>query len=241
MATDQEAGFLHIGVGTLDNIGIFDILRWWPLSDYKPSGINEYGLAYKLKNGQSGLARAIFTEAVATGNLSYKFSTPIKSVKDHGAILEVTSRDGMSFSANMMICTVPLNVLGDVGFEQALGPLKLAAARQGRVGLTSKVHYEIDGKFLRSWSGTAYSGKGLIHAYGAGTTPAGNTHVVAVGAEAEQLHPEENIEKTKEAILHSHDMDIERMVFYNWTKDEFAGGAWCVFTPGFASEYLDAL
>jgi monoamine oxidase len=30
-------------------------------------------------------------------------------------------------------------------------------------------------------------------------------------------------------------------VFHNWTKDEFAKGAWYVFRPAFACEYLAAL
>jgi hypothetical protein len=89
-----ESFLLHTSGGTLDNTGVFDILRWWALSGYKPSGINEYGLTYKLRNGQSSLAKAIFSEALATGKLYYKFSSPIKSIKDTGATVEVTIRDG---------------------------------------------------------------------------------------------------------------------------------------------------
>lgn len=80
--------------------------------------------------------------------------------------------------------------------------------------MATKVHYEVEGKFLRSWTGLAYPSKGLLYAYGDGTTPAGNTHIVAFGAETEQIHPEEDIEKTKQAITHMHDVNIKRIVSY---------------------------
>lgn len=125
----MESLILHIGGGNLDNTCVLDLLRWWALSGYTPSGINEYGLTYKLKNGQSSLAKAIFAEAVATGSLSYKFSTPIRTVKEGGSTVEVVARDGTIFVGRSLVCTIPLNVLADIEFIPPISPLRLEGTK----------------------------------------------------------------------------------------------------------------
>jgi hypothetical protein len=77
-----------------------------------------------------------------------------------------------------------------------------------------KYNYEVGGRYLRSWTGTAYPSKGLLFAYGDGTIPAGNTHtcIVAFGAEAERLHAEEDIERRKKMLY---------CIFMKWTLREW--------------------
>jgi hypothetical protein len=75
----------------------------------------------------------------------------------------------------------------------------------------------VGGLNLQSWTGLPYPAKDLLCAYRDGVTRTGNPHIVAFGAEGGDeeegsLHPEEDIEKTKAAILHFHDMDIKRIV-----------------------------
>ena len=58
------------------------------------------------------------------------------------------------------------------------------------------------------------------------------------------MHPEENIEKTKRAVEKmflpkDKKPEIERLVFHNWTKDEFAKGAWFFSPPGLLADHLD--
>jgi hypothetical protein len=72
----------------------------------------------------------------------------------------------------------------------------------------------------------SYPHNKLSYGFGDGTTPAGNTHIVAFGGQHNHFHPEEDIEKTKAAFQGFAPMDIKRLVFHNWSKDEFAKGAW---------------
>ena len=93
------------------------------------------GLTYKLRDGQSALARRIFDEATAT---------PVKDVVDHGHSVEVTARNGVEvFKARRLVRTVPLNVLHTLAFSPALPTLKTEASLNGHVNQVVKCHPEV--------------------------------------------------------------------------------------------------
>jgi hypothetical protein len=195
--------------GTAENTGFYDIVRWWALSFYTYQGIIDTCVTFKFRGGQSSFARRFFEEALSTGKLSYAFRRPIASVKDSGKVVQVTTEDGQRFSASRLICTIPLNVLSTIKFEPPLPKAKQEAIEIGQINQCSKVHVEVRDRALRSWSAIAPSNK-LVYAFGDGTTPAGNTHIVAFGADVNPLHPEEDIGATKEAFTELTPMDIQR-------------------------------
>jgi len=51
-----------------------------------------------------------------------------------------------------------------------------------------------------------------MYAIGDGTTPSGNTHIVAFGGSHNHIQPEKDIKKTMEALQTLTPMDIERVV-----------------------------
>ncbi|CAG9992135.1 unnamed protein product [Clonostachys byssicola] len=240
--------FMSITCGAKwEEASFFEILRWWALANYTYTDFMERGLRFKLACGQSGLQRCIFDEANATGNLSHSFSTPVASVNDKGSIVEVTGRDGQIFRAKRLICTIPLNVLHTVQFTPSLLPLKKQASLEGHCNQVVKVHIEVDRPEHRELGSYNYPNGKLTYAFGDGTTPAGNTHLVAFGSSLPGVHlqPEENIDETIEAwkglLPNTDTKDFKRIVFHNWHKDEFARGAWEWLKPNQVSKYLDAL
>jgi monoamine oxidase len=83
-----------------------------------------------------------------------------------------------------------------------------------------------------------------MYAIGDGTTPAGNTHIVCFGGSNKHIDPEDDIDATKRAVTNmfvqqKDQPNIERLVFHNWSKDEFAKGAWFFSSPGFLAKHLD--
>ncbi|EXK26216.1 hypothetical protein FOMG_17186 [Fusarium oxysporum f. sp. melonis 26406] len=236
-----KAWILSIGGASLEGLGFLEILKWWALCNHNSTTITEYCAKWKLKNGQTSFASAIFAESVATGYLSFRFSCPVAKIQDSGIVVRALSRDGQTYSGRSMISTLPLNVLNDVQFEPPLSNLKIRAAEIGHVNKAVKVHYEVTERNLRSWDGIAYPGTGLVGAYADGVTPAGNVHIVAFGAESTKLVPGNNIKKTKTAITDMHPMTVKRMVFHDWTKDEFAKGAWCAYEAKFTHRFHAAL
>jgi monoamine oxidase len=204
-------------------------------------------ITWKFRGGQSTFARRFFDEAVATKRLSYSFNTPIKHIKDSGATVEITTRSDQIFRAKRTICTIPINVLSSITFDPPLSTGKQAAIATGHVNQTIKVHAEISNQQLRSWTGITYPHNELHYAIGDGTTPTGNTHIVCFGGQNKHMDPEADISRTKEAVSNLFDpklyggdkVQIERLVFHNWSKDEFAKGAWFFPAPGLLVAHLD--
>lgn len=212
-------GFLSItSGGTMGNSSFFELLRWWALNNYDMKMFMEMCLTFKFHCGQSGFARKFFDEAESTRNLSYSFDCPIASVSDVGQLVEVVSRDGRLFKAKRVICTVPLNVLNKIKFSPPLLAGKREASALGHVNHVVKVHVECANPELRSFSATAYPHNKLTFAFGDGTTPAGNTHIVSFGSSLPGIHlqPDEEIEGTIKAFKEFTPMDIKRIVAHNW-------------------------
>ncbi|KAL3432910.1 hypothetical protein BDV09DRAFT_205702 [Aspergillus tetrazonus] len=238
-----ESFVLLCSGGTLATTSFFEFLHWWALCGYSYRGCLDALISNKFKRGQSSFAIRFFREALSTGNLSYAFNSPIQSIDDQGAKVVVTTREGHRYAGARLISTIPLNVLNTVTISPPLSTQRTAAANTGHVNQCVKVHAEIASRDMRSWTGISYPFNKLCYAIGDGTTPAGNTHIVCFGGSHNHIQPEEDIQQTKTAVesLSPGNMDIKRLVFHNWSKDEFAKGAWFFSPPQMLSTSLRAL
>ncbi|RMZ75986.1 hypothetical protein DV738_g5174, partial [Chaetothyriales sp. CBS 135597] len=238
-----EAIVLVCSGGTRDNSSFLDFLRWWAAAGFNFEIFMDTVIVFKLKCGQSGFATKFFQEALGTGKLSYSFNTVVSEVesRNDNNLVHVRTSDGLKFSARRVISTVPLNVLNKVRFTPPLDPAKTEAATLKHVNLCVKLHAEVKDFERRSWGGITYPNNKLLQATADGTTPAGNTHCVFFGCEQNPLHPEENIDETLKAVHEFEPMQVERLVFHNWVKDEFAEGTWVWYRPGMEVKYLEAL
>jgi hypothetical protein len=188
------------------------MLHWWALAGYSWTGCVEYIMKYKFAGGQSSFAINFFEEALASGNLSYVFNTPIASVKDLGASVQVTGRNGITYAASRLISTIPLNILNTVVFDPPLSSGKKAAANIGHVNQVVKVHAEVPGTDLRSWTAASYPTTKFIYEFGDGITPAGNTHLVCFAGQLNHFDPEDSIEQTLQNVRELAPQDPERLV-----------------------------
>ncbi|KAL6708163.1 hypothetical protein ACN47E_003347 [Coniothyrium glycines] len=244
-----EANILLASGGTLETTSFHEFMHWWAMCGYTYQGWLDMLITWKFKRGQSSFSIQFFEEAMATNRLSYSFNTPVKHIKDNGKQVEVTARDGRKFRATRVISAMPLNVLDAVTFEPPLSPGKQSAIGIKHVNQTVKVHAELSNKDLRSWTGITYPHNELHYSIGDGTTLAGNTHIVCFGGQQNHMDPEVDISRTKRAVTSlfaaenyngNHPTpEIERLVFHNWSKDEFAKGAWFFSPPGLLSNHLD--
>lgn len=207
-----EAFVLLCSGGTRDNSAFLDFLRWWAAGNYDYKTLLDTIIIFKLKCGQSGFAIRFFKEALASGNLSYSFNTAVSRVDSSRGTAEITTKDGRQFFAKRVVCTVPLNVLNKVDFNPPLDQAKKEAATLKHVNQCVKVHAEIKDPEMRSWSGITYPNNKLVIGLADGTTPAGNTHCVFFGCDANHLHADENIDNTLKAVKEFVPMDVERLV-----------------------------
>lgn len=246
---------LHISGGRLKNSSLWDMIRSHALMGHSTENFEEVWLMYKLREGQSVLAKKMFEDAAEHG-LDYSFNTPIQAIEDGNNVVTVTGNDGRKYRARRVINTIPLNVLHTIRFDPPLSARRQEAIEIGHVNHMTKVHAEVEGK-MASWRGCTYPGQ-LLYAYGDGFLPNGNTHVVAFGAdERPSFVPEKHPEKVVEALNRFHPMDVKRLVcqpwhirwvfllmkkvFHDWNTDPWsqAGPAW--WQPGYLKEYQEEL
>ena len=230
----------------MENSSFLEIIRWWALNNYDMGWLNELCLTYHLKLGQSEFARRMFEEAVGTGRVTYQFGAVVTSVEDQGKQVVISCRSGQQFKAKRAISTVPLNVLSTIKFSPELSAGKKAAANQGHVNHCIKLHAEVANPALRTFSGWMVD-RPLAYVFGDGTTPAGNTHLVAFGPSVEDIQLDlkanngRDAKRAVQSLAPDKFKDVVRLVFHDWNEDEFARGTWAFLPPGLATEHVDEL
>ncbi|CAI6088525.1 unnamed protein product [Clonostachys chloroleuca] len=222
----------------MDKAGFFDVLRWWALGGYTMDGLYETGDEFKLPTGQSSFARCFFDEALKTQNLAYSFNTAAEIIQDKGDRVIVNQH----WEAKRLICTLPLNLLEHVRFDPPLDTAKMAAAtRPGNINHGAKVHLEVQGDALRSWSSASFPVTRACSAFGDGTTARGTTHLVSFGVNKSFSTPEEDARDYVADCKRLHDMDVKKTIWHNWSTDPYSRGSWCMYPPNYSFEHLSAL
>jgi hypothetical protein len=254
--TAEEYGLLasllvHISGGDLRNSGLWDMIRSHALLMHSSDNFTDVWLRYKLRDGQTELAKRMFDDARNNG-LEWRFSAPVLSVKqaaaDAGNVKVTVSAEGSkeetSFVARKVISTIPLNVLRTVSFSPPLSPRRREAIESEHVNQMTKIHADVvdnDGSLAR-WNGCRMPGD-LLYGYGDGTLPNGGTHVVAFGADqrVSGFVPEKEPERAVAALNGLHLMDVKKLVVHDWSTDPYSRGGPAWWRPGYMTAYQDEL
>ncbi|RSL76554.1 hypothetical protein CEP51_009846 [Fusarium floridanum] len=246
--TAEEQGLLvslllHISGGHMKDSSLWDMIRSHALLMHNSDNFTDVWLRYKLRDGQTALAKHMFQEATDAG-LEYAFSAQVKSIVQASSgdgPTTISTVNGDKFRARKVINTIPLNVLKDVQFSPPLSQRRQEAINIGHVNHMTKVHADVSNKGLERWNGMRFPGL-LMYGYGDGVLPNGDVHVVAFGAdERESFIPENDATKTIDALNKIHPMNVKRLILHNWSTDPFSKGGPAWWRPGYMSKYQDEL
>lgn len=226
---------LHISGGHMETTSLWDMIRSHALLMHSSNNFGDVWLRYKLRDGQTELARRIFADAVDSG-LEYAFSTQVASVaqnRETDRPSTVRTVTGEAFRARKIVCTVPLNVLKDLAFEPPLSTRRREAINIGHVNQMSKIHADVGNPELERWNGMRFPGQ-LMYGYGDGVLPNGDVHLVAFGADqCGSFVPENEPLKAVDALQKLHPMDVKRMVSQEHDRPLAARDiVYCCFFPG---------
>lgn len=262
--TTEEQGLLvslllHISGGHMETSSLWDMIRSHALLMHSSDNFTDVWLRYKLRDGQTALAKGMFEEAVDAG-LEYAFSAEVKAISQQPSgdgHVTVAMDGGGIFRGRKVINTIPLNVLQDIGFSPPLSQRRQEAINVGHVNHMTKVHADVTNKELERWNGLRFPGL-LMYGYGDGVLPNGNVHIVAFGADERDVFiPEESAEQTIAALNEIHPMNVQRLVsslqavlffvltklqlLHNWSTDRFSKGGPAWWRPGYMSKYQEVL
>ncbi|OJI87199.1 hypothetical protein ASPTUDRAFT_64499 [Aspergillus tubingensis CBS 134.48] len=230
----------HCGGGSVENISFLEMIRSQALQGYSPETFEDIWTLYKIRGGQSTLARRIFDDAVKHG-LQYAFETPIKSIRENDGMVSLTTVSGKIYRAQRVINTIPIAVLPTISFYPPLSPLRREALEINQVCYLTKIHAEAEGD-LRGLRGCTWPGD-FLYIYGDGFCAGGrSTRITSfAGDNRGVLDPLKEPERLEAALQRFHPMNIKKVVFHDWVSDPYAkaGAAW--YPAGFLTRYLAEL
>ncbi|PCG90294.1 Flavin amine oxidase [Penicillium occitanis (nom. inval.)] len=230
----------HCGGGSVEDIGFLEMLRSQALGGYDIATFEEIWTLYKIREGQSTLARRIFDDAVRLG-LQYSFKTPVKSIIEEQGIVSIITTSGEKHRAKRVVNTIPIAVLPDIHFDPPLSPLRQEAIKINQVDYLTKIHAEVEGD-LRGLRGCTWPGD-FLYIYGDGFCAGGkSTRITSfAGDNRGKLDPLKEPERLETALQRFHPMKIKKVVFHDWVSDPYAkaGAAW--YRAGFLTKYLAEL
>lgn len=229
----------HCAGGFVEKVGFLEMLRAHALQGFTPETFEEVWTLYKIREGQSTLARRIFDDAVRLG-LQYSFKTPVESIVDKDDV-SLTTTTSKLYRAKRVVNTIPLGVLPTIRFDPPLSPLRQEAINVGHLNHLTKIHAEVEGD-LRGLRGCTWPGD-FLYVYGDGFCAGGHSTRITsfAGDNRGVLDPIKQPEKLELALQRFHPMKIKKIVFHDWLSDPYsmAGPAW--YEAGYLTKYLAEL
>jgi len=230
----------HCSGGTVESTGFLGMLEAQALQGYTPETFEEVWTLYKIREGQSTLARRIFDDAVKMG-LQYSFKTPITSIIEKDGVVSLTVANGRTFKAQRVVNTTPLAVLPTIHFDPPLSPLRQEALEVGQSSYLIKAHAEVEGD-LRGLRGCTWPGD-FLYIYGDGWCAGEkSTRITSFAGDSRGvIDPLKEPEKIEAALKRFHPMEVKKIIFHDWVSDPYsmAGPAW--YPAGFVTKYLPEL
>ncbi|KAK2685704.1 hypothetical protein QWA68_015452 [Fusarium oxysporum] len=230
----------HIGGGAVEDMGFLGMICAQALQNYEIATFEEVWTLYKIREGQSALARRIFDDAVRLG-LQYTFKSPVKSIADKDGIVSVNTTTNKTYRARRVINTLPITCLPDISFDPPLSPLRQEAIKINQLDYLTKCHAEVEGD-LRGLRGCTWPGD-LLYVYGDGFCAGGkSTRITSfAGDNRGKLDPTKEPERLETALQRFHPMNIKKVLWHDWVSDPYAkaGAAW--YPANFLTKYLAEL
>lgn len=203
----------------LAQMSFFDCMRWWALAGHRPDSVDTVTFTFKLACGQTGFAKAIFSDVASYPNFAYSFKTPVTKISRHGSTVKVTTVQGETYTAKQLVSTIPWALLDTITFEPPLPSDKQRCLEDIPRGNATKVYVEVNGAEWDAWQfiSPASDLSGAIqYLANAGCTPSGNARLVFFSlrdGKSKEMSPEKDPEAAMASIRKVNpELDIKRLV-----------------------------
>jgi monoamine oxidase len=224
------------GSGHPTQVGFVEALRWYALGGYNMSQVFELAAIFKLGGGgMTSFARAILEDAKCDISLQ----TVISSIsQERGDIVTIRSADGRTFSAGTVVCTVPLNCLGDVAFSPPLSAPKRQAILDGHMNKGAKIHFklaQIEPGWFAACNAEGDSPFCFAFSDHNGTGPSNPAGTFCIGFGYNDRLGDPTDHKTIVGDFEKcvrPGADVDAYLTHDWMNDPYAKGVWSCWGPG---------
>ena len=209
----------------LSESGFIDHLRWWALGDFETCRLFDKSSRYKISEGTTVLAQAIFNDS---RNVKLLLSTPITSVNrtpDNNIIIR--TENGQEFTGRSTIITIPLNTLRNTEFSPPLKPEKQRVINEGQCRGGNKFTVKLE-EPIGNWTGYAPYPSPITMAF---TDDEEGSTIIVFGID-DLLDIQDFDAVKRELNRFLPDIKIKYIVGHDWRNDSYAGGTWGWYRPG---------
>ncbi|MGO9821052.1 MAG: flavin monoamine oxidase family protein [Solirubrobacteraceae bacterium] len=219
----------------LDQAGAVAVLRWHALSGGSLELTQQTGGRVTIVGGTGALLNAIAGEA----RFEVSLATPVAAISSVDGHVEVTTRDGETRAARIVVVAVPLNALGAIEFAPVLAEDKRRAIRLGQASRGVKVMIRARGEPVLQNSirpGHPFGYLASDELFGDGTQL-----LIGFGPDAERYDGDgvTGVQRQLDEILPGYEtLDATA---HDWFADEFSRGTWAIHRPGWYEHHHAAM
>jgi monoamine oxidase len=211
--------------GKLSEGGFIDHLRWWALGDYETCRLFDKTSRYKITEGTTALAQAIFNDC---RDVKLILSTPIISVNQtNDNNVTIRAQNGQVFTARTAVITIPLNTLRNIEFSPPLKLEKQRVINEGQCRGGSKFCVKLE-KPIGNWYCFAPNPSPITMAF---TEDEEGTIIIVFGVD-DLLDIRDFDAVQRELRKFLPEIKIKYVIGHDWRNDSFIGGTWGWYRPG---------
>lgn len=215
--------------------GVLDLAHLYSLTNCNTAAFFDALGRFKFRAGTQSLIDAMIVDA----SPEVMLSTPAMKIRRTDGEIEVTVRDGRSFSGRVGVIAVPVNTLKDIEFSPSLLPGKMAASTERHAGHGIKSWSLVSGVERKNYFGVGQA-HGLTWIQTEYHTQEGAL-MVGFGPSKETLDPTNvgAVEKAVRAFLPN--ARVEAIAGHDWLSDPYSQGVWYIPRPGQITRYMREL
>jgi monoamine oxidase len=218
-----------------DQSSYLDQLRWFSLGSLSLWRLWDNLARYRIAGG----TRALIERMQADSRADLKLSSPVESVEQGDEQVSVTTKDETRYVARAVIIAVPLNCLVDIDFRPAISATKLRVSRARHTGSGTKVYARIAGR-QPIFTGHGTYAMPLNFLWTEYDDPDSQL-LVGFGSSPETLDINDDDAVLEAVRDYLPDAELIEAFGYDWNRDPFSRGTWCMYRPNVLTQDLREL
>lgn len=215
-----------------ETISYLEVLRFYMLGGGCFPTFMDSLSRFKLEDGTISLINKMIDD----GGPEVRLSTPVKSVRDLGDKVVVTTSRGEELTCGAVINCLPMNTLFNIEFNPPLPAGVVAAGKERHPGSGIKLYIKVEGDIGNV--STIAPGRPLnfVMTY---KQAVDYTVLVAFGSDPDALdvYDDDAVQEALSAQLPG--VKVLASMSYDWNNDPYSSGTWATYRPGWIEKYYD--